>query len=161
MLEKEDYDHAHNKSVADNGTDDLGYCPDVPALVLPTKRGLGKMVFLGLLTLGIYPTVIWSRMVTELNIAASRWDGKRTMPLFAMMMLSPLTLGIFSFVWMHKFSNRIGAELKRRGLNLRFGARDFWLWNVLGMLILVGPFVYTYRLTKAMNEINQHFNSHG
>lgn len=139
----------------------LGYCPDVPALVLPEKRGLGKMIFLGILTLGIYPVVIWSRMVTELNIAASRHDGKRTMPYFAMLLLIPLTLGVFGFVWMHKFCGRIRGELARRGIRYRFGPRDFWLWNVLGMLILAGPFVFVHKLTKAMNKINENFNSFG
>ena len=140
---------------------DLGYCPDVPALMLPDKRGLGKMVFLGILTLGIYPVVIWSRMVTELNIVASRHDGKRTMPYFAMLLLTPLTLGVFGFVWMHKFCGRIRGELARRGIRCRFGPRDFWLWNVLGMLILVGPFVFVHKLTKAMNRLNTDFNSYG
>lgn len=132
-----------------------------PRLKLPVRRGLAKMVFLGILTLGIYPTVIWSRIVTELNIAASWADGKRTMPYFAMTMLTPLTLGIFAFVWMHKFCNRVGAELDRRDIDYRFGARDFWLWNILGSLILVGPFVFVHKLMRSMNEINTHFNMYG
>lgn len=130
-------------------------------LLLPTRRGLGKMVFLGLLTLGIYPLVIWSRLVTELNISASRYDGERTMPFFAMVLLSPFTLGIYALVWYHDFSRRIGGELQRRGLGYRFGARDFWLWNILGILILAGPFVYTYKLVKSMNLINEDFNAKG
>ena len=67
-----------------------------PRLMLPTKRGLGKMFFLGILTAGIYPMVIYSKIITELNILASRYDGKRTMTYFGMMMLVPLTLGIYA-----------------------------------------------------------------
>lgn len=134
---------------------------ECPRLELPTRRGLGKMIFLGILTLGIYPTVIWSRIVTELNIAASRYDGKRTMPYFAMVMLTPLTLGIYAFVWMHKLCRRIGDELDRRNLGYKFGPSAFWLWNVLGSLILVGPFVFTHKLMKAMNQINEDFNGRG
>ena len=33
--------------------------------------------------------------------------------------------------------------------------------GVLGMLILAGPFVFVYKLTKAMNKINENFNSFG
>lgn len=132
-----------------------------PRLKLPVRRGLGKMVFLGILTLGIYPTVIWSRIVTELNIAASWADGKRTMPYFAMALLAPITLGIFPLVWMHRFCGRVGAELDRRDIEYRFGAKDFWLWNVLGCLILVGPFVFVHKLMKSMNRINTHFNMYG
>ena len=133
----------------------------LPRLQLPTARGLGKMILFGILTLGIYPTVIWSRLVTELNIAASRHDGRRTVPFFGMLMLAPVTLGIYGFVWMHKLCDRIGEELKRRGIGYGFSPADFWLWNVLGSLILVGPFVFTHRLMKAMNAINAHFNTNG
>ena len=131
-----------------------------PRLKLPTGRGLGKMFFLGILTLGIYPTVIWSRIVTELNIAASRYDGERTMPYFGMLMLAPITLGIYPLVWIHRFCRRIGEELARRGIGYKFGPSAFWLWGVLGSLILVGPFVFTYKLMKSMNKINADFNIH-
>ena len=132
-----------------------------PRLQLPTDRGLGKMIFLGLLTLGIYPTVIWSRIVTELNIAASRYDGQRTMPYFAACTLAPVTLSIYAWVWMHKFSNRVGAELHRRNIDYSFSAKTFWLWGVLGSLIIVGPFVYTHKLMQSMNRINEDFNVRG
>lgn len=132
-----------------------------PEIRLPEERGLGKMVFLGILTLGIYPTVIWSRLVTELNLAGSRYDGRRTMPYFAMLLLVPLTLGIYGFVWMNGLCRRIGGELSRRELEYRFGPRDFWLWNVLGLLILIGPFVFLHKLMKAMNLINADYNLYG
>ncbi len=132
-----------------------------PRLQLPTGRGLGKMIFLGILTLCIYPTVIWSRIVTELNITASRYDGKRTMPYFAMLMLAPFTLGIYTFVWMHKFCARIGDELQRRNIDYQFGPATFWLWNILGSLIVVGPFIFLHKLMKSMNKINADFNING
>lgn len=131
------------------------------AIALPNKRGLLKMILFGILTLGIYDIVIYSRIVTELNIAASRYDGKRTMPYMAAMTLAPFTLGIYALVWMHKFSSRVGAEVARRGINYKFGASTFWLWGVLGALIVVGPFVFQHKLLKSMNYINQDFNQRG
>lgn len=133
----------------------------LPRLVLPTGRGLGKMIFLGILTAGIYPLVIWSRIVTELNIAASRYDGRRTMPYLGMMLLAPITLGIYPFVWMHKLCSRIGEELQRRGLDYKFGPGVFWLWGILGSLIIVGPFIFGHKLLKSMNKINADFNAKG
>ena len=132
-----------------------------PRIQLPTRRGLGKMFFLGLITLGIYPMVIYSRIVTELNIAASRYDGKRTVSFLGMAMLSPLTLGIYAFVWYHNFCARIGEELQRRGVGYKFGPSQFWLWNILGSFILVGPFVFLHKLMKSMNLINKDFNEKG
>lgn len=132
-----------------------------PLIQLPTERSLAKMILLGLITLGIYPIVIWSRIVTELNIAASRYDGERTIPYFGACLLTPFTLCIYPFVWMHGFCRRVGTELKRRGIGYEFGADKFWLWNVLGSLILVGPFVFTHKLMKAMNMLNRDFNVNG
>ena len=104
---------------------------NAPKLQLPTKRGLGKMIFLSILTFGIYPMVIWSRLVGEVNLVASRYDGERSMSFFGMLMLAPLTLGIHSLVWFHKLCRRIGMELQRRRIDYDFGARDFWLLNFL------------------------------
>jgi len=98
-----------------------------PVLQLPHSRALWKMVVFGILTAGIYPFVIWNKLVTELNIAASRYDGERTMPWLAMLVLAPLTLGIYPLVWYHGFCRRIGGELKRRELDVNFGPRVFWL----------------------------------
>lgn len=132
-----------------------------PLLQLATNRGLVKMFFLGLVTLGIYNVVIFTKMVTDLNIVASRNDGRRTMPYFAMIFLTPLTLGILPWVWIHNMCDRIGNELRRRDINYKFGAASFWLWNILGSLILVGPFIYTHKLMKAMNLLCEDFNQNG
>lgn len=143
------------------GAPEQGYVRKSPMLRLPTERGLTKMFFLGILTLGIYPIVIWSRIVTELNIAVSRYDGERTMSYFGMVLLAPFTLMIYPLVWIHGFCRRMGTELKRRGIGYEFGASTFWLWNVLGSLIVVGPFVFIHKLMKAMNMINRDFNVNG
>ena len=104
---------------------------NAPHIELPTKRSLVKMIFLGILTFGIYPMVIWSRLVGEVNMVASRYDGERSMSFFGMVMLMPLTLGIHSLVWMHKLCRRIGAELQRRRVAYTFSAKDFWIWCFL------------------------------
>lgn len=164
-----------------------------PKLQLPVKRNLVKMFFLGILTLGIYPVVIWSRLVGEVNLVASRYDGERSMSFFGMLMLSPLTLGIHTLVWFNKLCRRIGSELQRRSLAYTFGARDFWIWSFLmsllssvcfgvcgvllsigfdlsiiiwvilavGILTLVGPFVFTAKLMRAMNRLNEDYNING
>ena len=106
-----------------------------PALQLPVKRGLAKMFFFSILTCGIYPMVIYSRLVTELNIVASRHDGKRTLSFFGMLMLAPLTIGILPLVWSHNLCSRIGAELQRRNINYNFGVKDFWLWDFLLIML--------------------------
>lgn len=55
----------------------------------------------------------------------------------------------------------MGIELKRRQIDYGFGAADFWLWCILGSLILIGPFVYIHKRMKAMNLINADYNEKG
>lgn len=75
--------------------------------------------------------------------------------------LAPITCGIALFVWFHNLSNRIGKELTRRGIGYGFSASTFWLWYVLGSLIIVGSFVYTHKLAKAMNALAENYNTNG
>lgn len=132
-----------------------------PAFQLPTRRGLGKMFWLGLLTFGIYNMVVMSRIPEEMNMVASRHDGQRTQQYLWAPVLAALTLGIYAFVWIHKLCNRMGNELKRRNIDYKFSASTFWLWNILGFFIIVGPFIYTHKMMKAMNLINRDYNEKG
>lgn len=133
-----------------------------PARQLPTNRGVIKTILLTIITFGIYSIVLYTKMAEELNITASKYDGKKTMNYCLLaFIVTPFTLGIGAVVWFHKFSARVGAELKRRNIDFSFGAGSFWLWNVLGLIILVGPLVYLYKLIKSINLINADYNSKG
>ena len=133
-----------------------------PVGKLKTNRGLLKMILLSLVTFGIYPLVLYSAISGDINTIASRYDGKKTMHYCLLVfVIQPLTLGIGSLVWIHRVSNRIGDELKRRGINYSFSAGTYWLWCVLGSLIGIGPLVYTHKLLKAMNKLSEHYNMYG
>lgn len=133
-----------------------------PVNQLPTERGLLKMILLGLITFGIYPLVVYSKISDEINLVASKHDGKHTMHYCLIYFIfSWLTLGIATIVWIHRISNRMGDELKRRGIDYSFDASDFWIWNVLGSLIIVGPFIFVHKFLKAMNQINADYNKVG
>ena len=133
-----------------------------PAGKLKTNKGLLKTILLSVITFGIYPLVVMSAVSSEINIVASRYDGKKTMHFCLLFFIvAPITFGIAGIVWYHRISNRIGAELKRRGIAYNFSAADFWLWNVLGSLIGIGPLVYMHKLFKAVNKMNAHYNING
>lgn len=133
-----------------------------PVTQLKDNRNLVKFILLSIVTLGIYSIVFFSGVSTDINIIASRYDGKKTMHYCLLFFIVGIvTLGIGYLVWYHALSNRIGAELKRRGIQYNFGAGSFWLWNVLGILILVGPLVYVHKLCKAMNLLAADFNTKG
>lgn len=133
-----------------------------PVGQLKTNKGLLKTILLSIITFGIYPLVVMSAVSNDINIVASRYDGKKTMHYCLLaFIVAPITCGIASIVWSHKISNRIGNELRRRGIAYSFSAADFWLWNVLGSLIVVGPFVYMHKLFKSVNLMNGHYNVNG
>lgn len=135
---------------------------NAPVLQLNTTRGLLKFILLTLITFGIYALVFYSNISTDINLIASRHDGKKTMHYCLLtFIVAPITLGIAGIVWCHRISNRIGNELTRRGIAYDFGASDFWLWNVLGSFIAVGPFIYLHKLCKAMNLLCADYNVNG
>ncbi len=133
-----------------------------PVGQLKTNKSLLKLILLSIITLGIYAIVVMSSVSNDVNIIASRYDGKKTMHYCLLFFLvGPITLGIADLVWNHRIANRIGGELKRRGVGYSLGAKDFWLWGILGTLIVVGPFVYTHKLLKGCNLMCADYNQKG
>jgi hypothetical protein len=133
-----------------------------PVTQLKTNRSLLKYILLSLITCSIYSLVCLSGISTDINLIAGRYDGKKTMHFCLLVFLvSPITCGIAGLVWYHKLSARMGAELNRRGISYSFGASDFWLWCILGSLIIVGPFIYMHKLLKSMNLLCENFNIYG
>ena len=126
---------------------------------LKTSRGLLKYILFSFITLGIYPIVMFSLISDELNTVCK--DNKRTTQYWLLWFLSMVTLSIPIFIWNHTASNRMGNELKRRGINYSISASTFWGWGFLGAFIFIGPFVYLYKFLKASNLLNADFNQKG
>lgn len=144
---------------AQYGYAQYGYAP---VGQLKTDRSLLKYILLSLITFGIYGLVVMSNISTDINTVASRYDGKKTMHFCLVVFLfSWLTMGIVPIIWSHRISDRIGGELRRRGISYSFDASDFWLWDVLGSLIIVGPFIYMNKMLTAMNMLCADYNSRG
>ncbi|MCM1298419.1 MAG: DUF4234 domain-containing protein [Firmicutes bacterium] len=136
--------------------------PVRPVVQLKTNKALWKYILFNLLTFGIYSLVVMSSVSDDINIIASRYDGRKTMHYCLLFfIIAPLTLGIGGIVWYHRISSRIGGELQRRYIPYSFSAVDYWLWCVLGCLILVGPFIYMHKMFKATNLLCQSYNLYG
>ena len=158
--EEADMDYNVNINLNGAGNGNAGYNP--PVQQLKTNRGLLKFLLLGIITFGIYPIVVMSAISTDINTIASRYDGKKTMHYcLVLFIFSWLTFGIVPLVWCHNLCSRMGNELMRRRIPYSFGAGTFWGWCILGTLIYVGPFVYTYKLLHAMNLLCADYNVNG
>lgn len=140
----------------------VSYGTVAPARTLDTNRSLVKFLLLGFITLGIYAIWVIARSGEDLNTIASPYDGKRTMNYWLVfLLLSPITLGIMGLVWLTTTSSRIGETQERRGFEKTISGSTFWLWGVLGSVIIVGPFIFWYKWLNAMNEICESYNMYG
>lgn len=84
-----------------------------PVRQLNTRRGLLKLILLSIITFGIYPFVFFSGISEDINLIASRFDGKKTMHYCLMaFIIGPLTFGIGFIVWFHNLSSRMGTSLQ-------------------------------------------------
>lgn len=153
---------APNPGYASRGVAQMNATPTAPVAPLRTNRALWKMIVFSAITFGIYGLVVMCHISRDINTIATRYDGKRTMH-YALVtfVFSWLTFGIVPLVWSHKISGRIGRELARRNIRYGFGAHTFWLWNILGSMIFVGPFIYTHKLMVAMNLLAKDYNVRG
>ena len=125
-------------------------------------RSFVAWFFLNLITGGIYGLVVMYFIVSDVNEICSPRDGKKTHSYLLMVFLfSWLTLGIYPLVWWHGFSDRVGDALQSRGYPRMLSAGTFWGWNVLGSLILVGPWIFDYKMLQAVNTLAADANNRG
>ena len=77
-------------------------------MTLRTNRGAAKFILLSMITFGIYGLICMMNVGNDLNTIATKHDGKKTMNyLLVALLLTPITLGIAMFVWMHRLSARM------------------------------------------------------
>jgi len=128
---------------------------------LKTDRSMIIVILLSIVTFGIYNVIFYYKVAEDLNIIASKWDGKNTMNYILALVIGLVTFSIYLLVWNHMLFDRIGGELARRQIDYKIGAGTFWGWGVFGGLIIVGPFICLYKLCTAMNLLSEHCNANG
>ena len=182
----------------------------VPLEPLSTNRSLVKLILLSIITLGIYFLIFHYRISRDINSIASRYDGKKTMnflwfilimglPVFVIGVIAgiaeltteqPVDMGwtylisaLFAipvYVWYHRISNRVGAELSRRGISHNFNASTYWtfyggpsiisyvaiflpqqaFWWI-NLAVVIVTFMYFHKLCVAFNQLAEHYNANG
>ncbi len=135
-------------------------CP--PVKPLKTDRNGIVALLLSFVTFGIYGLIFNAGISDDVDKICERFDGKKNINFWLMfLVISPLTCGIGGIVWMHCLTERIGRNLKDRGIDFEFNASTYWLWYFLGSFIFVGPFIYMDKLGKAMNLLSEDYNING
>lgn len=125
---------------------------------LQTNRSMWKLMFLSIVTLGIYSIFFFIPFSFDIDKVSPKDDHSKTMNFVFAYILSLFTFSIVLDFWHYEIAGRIEEALSNRNINYNFQTKDFWCWLVLGSLILVGPFVYFHRLCKAMNLLCEDYN---
>lgn len=125
---------------------------------LVTNRSLWKMFLLGIITLGIYPTIAQCKMTHKLNIVAYPHDGKITLSPAEAALLFMITLYIYYFVYMRQYTKRLQNELHVRGISYQIGPLHFWMLGVLDGVTLISPLIFAHKMIKAQNLLNDSYN---
>ena len=113
---------------------------------LQTNRKMWKLMLFSILTLGLYSIFFFIPLSFDIDKVAPRRSDGKTMNYLWAYILAIFTYSIVIDIWHFHIAKRIVEALSVRKIEYKFGIKDFWLWFVLGSLILVGPFIYFHKL---------------
>lgn len=119
-----------------------------------TKRSGVAFVLLGVVTLGIYPVVVLSRVRKEVTRLLDGKGVDAQLRFVWAYLLGFLTLGIAPLIWICRMANKIQmAALEKRITSPRLSGGYMFAWSYVGALILIGPFIAYHRFFKLLNKV--------
>jgi len=125
---------------------------------LQTDRSMWRLMLLNIVTLGIYSVVFFIPFSFDLDKIAPKRDRSKTMNYLFAYATALFTFAIILTYWHYQIAERVEEALTKRDIRYDFGTNDFWSWYFFGSFILVGPFIYFYKLCKAMNLLCADYN---
>ena len=134
---------------------------DEPKYTVPKKRtdrNVWKLIIFSIFTLGIYSIFFYIPFSFDLDDIAPKRNGTKTFNYLLALILAYFTWSIVLLIWFYHITTRVEEALEQYKVDYDFGTNDFWFWDILGALILVGPIVYYYKLFKAMNLLCAAYN---
>ena len=126
---------------------------------LSTDRSVWKLILFSILTLGLYSIMFFIPFSFDLNKIAPRREQSGSLNYLFAYLLSIFTFAIVLDIWHYQTAVHIEEALSRRQIPYDFGTNDFWGWYIFGSLIVIGPFIYLYKLCRAMNLLCSDYNA--
>ena len=120
------------------------------------KRSGVAFIFLGIITLGIYPIVVLTHVRREVNTLTADNGVKKQMPFFWAYVLGLVTYEIVPIVWLAHMAEKVQiAALERKVTSTRISKAFVVCWLLFGSYIIVGPFLVFCRFFKLLNLVEQ------
>lgn len=85
--------------------------------------------------------------------------GKKTQPYWLAYLFGTFNFFIYTLYWMAKVCEDTKKKALELGIKPHTSFKHMMLWNILGMLVIVGPAVATEGYFRTLNEIEQKLNN--
>lgn len=114
-------------------------------------RSFRREALLALATLGLY-ALYWNYEVHR-EIHEEYDLGRKGRPFRKALFFAGIVVPPLFWLYQRRFVRNLNAVRAHLGLPQDITAREFLLWEVLGSLFLVGPFLAYYRLQRSVNDV--------
>lgn len=115
------------------------------------------IILLSIITLGIYGLFFIHGLAKDTNTACAK-DGRNTIGLLLYIVLSIVTGGIFSIIWMFLIIDRWNNYLEKNNTPKRITGVGYILWSTIGCFIVIGPLVAFFKTVHTMNDVAAAYN---
>lgn len=135
-----------------------GIFMDIAKHGMKTDRSFMRTLLLSIFSLFIYPFYLIEVIAQSINAAAGR-DGKRTWGFLPFLIFSILTLGLYPLFWHCGVIVRMQEYCEENGKKCRISRRFFLCWALIGLPLIIGPFIALARFLSAFNQTCEIYNS--
>ena len=117
------------------------------------NRGLFKLILLAPLTFGLYAIYFWYKYAQDVNLMCDG-DGKHTTNYLVVLLLTPLTLGIYPLVWVKNMQDRLRNCGNEKGCNIAQKGGTIVAWYTFGWILFgIGPLIGLYQQISTINQV--------
>lgn len=127
--------------------------------MLDSNRSFVVTLLLCIVTGGLYSLYLIYKFAEETNLACAG-DGKTTAGLVKFILLSIVTLDIYSIVWGYCWIERCNQYLQNNGEQPKLTGLNYVLSVLFGVLTLgIWPLINFYKMVNTQNAVNAIYNA--
>ncbi len=123
-----------------------------------TGRNYFYILFIGLITGGLYLYYVYYTMAKDLDIICDG-DGRSTIGIIPHILLNIATLGFFEFYWQYSVADRMSRISKRYRIDIKETGKSILICMIVGMFVFfLGTYVAMYFQIRNLNKLSEAYN---